>query len=687
MADETHSDTDGVSSEGSGGSGAAATSSTQMQASAKRMGSAVHITVLSITEHVPVGGSETARVVESIPDSPLLTAPRQPESAVAVHSTRDRALDSPAGIQMYVLDPTPVPDPDPGYVFAESPEHGWNLPTVPASGWSAAASRRRTWVSRGVLACLLLVQAFLSLRLTNTAFEDEALYIYAGHAMIDHLFHGVPDFGGFDSYFSGSPALYPVLAAGVDSIWGLAGVRCMSLLFMLGATVLLYSFTRRLFNERAGLCAAGLFALSQSSLFMGYFATYDAMAVLLLAVTVWIVVRVAHGHWALPLLAVPGAVLAVGVKYASAMFLPSIAVLLVLVAYQRHGLQRALLRGAVFVTGVEAVVGSSLYAADYLQAIESTTTARAHGDTPIVTMLQDSIRWGGLLFVTACLGTVLYARRARLGEVPGWQGAVPGIRWRIGLGIILTGTAVLAPAYHIHLQTSTSLQKHIGYGLLFAAPMAGVGVTRLMGAHFKFPQAAIAVGVLALTLGMSQSAYNYGIWPNTTYLIKELAKTAQHDQKWLGNPHEGPIYYLSGSGLTYYANWTSIFYIDYTGRGGHMSGVEGYRAAIQDGWFDGVVLDWSATPGDVQTAIRSELRVGGRYRLSAALNYQTAAGHGHFEVWLRSGSAGPNRTTTAGAAPSTGPPRPINLIPAESSSGGYEAPESCNVGDFACSRY
>ncbi|WP_254552674.1 glycosyltransferase family 39 protein [Kitasatospora sp. MMS16-BH015] len=538
-------------------------------------------------------------------------------------------------VQLRLL-PLPEVEADPGFAFAEPVRPGWTLPPVPDVAWSATASRRRTWISRGLLLALLIVQAVLSLRLHNSAFEDEALYLYAGHAEIAQIFHGAPDYGGFASYFSGAPTLYPVLAAAVDSLFGLAGARALSLLFMLGANALLYSFTRRLFNERAGLCASVLFAFAQSTLFLGNFATYDAMAVFLLALATWIVVRSGHRHWALPLLAAPVAALAVGVKYASALYLPTVALLLLLVAYQRHGILRALLRTALFTALVGGLLAAAVLSTDYLTAISSTTTARAHGDTPTLAMLQDSARWGGLLFLVACLGTGLYARRARLSEVPGWRQAVPGARWRLALGLLLTGTALLAPAYQIHLQTSTSLHKHVGFGLLFAAPMAGVGVTRLMGAHFKFPQFAIAVSVLALTMGMSQSAKNYGIWPDTKYLIQDLSYKVQPGQRWLGEPHEGPVYYLSDLGRTSYPQWTSVYYIDYTGRPGpHLSGIPGYRAALQDGWFDGVVLDWSDNPGAVPRAIRDELRAGGKYRLSSALPYQTSAGKGHFEVWLK----------------------------------------------------
>src|SRR5581483_10105687 len=54
------------------------------------------------------------------------------------------------------------------------------------------ASPRRLWVSRAVLVAILAVQAALSLRMRTTAFEDEALYLTAGHYELAHLLYGVP---------------------------------------------------------------------------------------------------------------------------------------------------------------------------------------------------------------------------------------------------------------------------------------------------------------------------------------------------------------------------------------------------------------------------------------------------------------------------------------------------------------
>ena len=68
-----------------------------------------------------------------------------------------------------------------------------------------------------------------------------------------------------------------------DSIGGLAAARAVSLLAMLTTTGLLYSLTRRLFNERVGLCATVIFSVTESALFLGNLATYDAPALCLLA--------------------------------------------------------------------------------------------------------------------------------------------------------------------------------------------------------------------------------------------------------------------------------------------------------------------------------------------------------------------------------------------------------------------
>ena len=142
------------------------------------------------------------------------------------------------------------------------------------------------------LLAVLAIQAVLSLRLVraDTAFEDEAAYLWAGHLEWAHVLHGIP-LPQFPSYFSGAPVIYPPIGGLADSIGGLTAARILSLAFMLGATTALWAMTDRLFGRRAAFFAAALFAVSGPTLHLGSFATYDAMSVFLVTLAAWLVVR------------------------------------------------------------------------------------------------------------------------------------------------------------------------------------------------------------------------------------------------------------------------------------------------------------------------------------------------------------------------------------------------------------
>jgi hypothetical protein len=537
-----------------------------------------------------------------------------------------------------------------GHALDEPTQRLYRVPLGPAAGWTSAPSPRRTRVSRAILLVLLVVQAAMSLRLRNTAFEDEALYLYAGHLELDHLIHGGPSHPEFLTYFSGSPLLYPVLGAAVDSVLGLAGARGVGLACMLGATALLYSLTRMLFNERVGLCAAAVFAVAQSTLFLGNFATYDPPAVLLLALAGWLAVRTARGGTLLAsMLTAPAIALAIAVKYASGLYLPTVTVLAVLAAYPYRG-RWALGRGLGIPALVAALLGAALLAGgrSHLAGLTSTTTRRASGTNGPLELLLDSVRWGGPLFVLAVLGTVLYVRRERMGELPAASVAATRAEvrsrspaGRLLLGGLLSGTAVLAPAYQIHLHTGTSLHKHIGFGLLFAAPMAGIGLSRLVGAHFRRPELAIVVWVTLLMLGLTQSQDRYHVWPDTTRLIATLRPQLGPDDHYLVGANWVPQYSLRGNSRP--DQWTSTYSIAYTDRRGrHLSGDAGYQAAIADAYFDVLVLD--PTGGGIDPTLVRQLRGDADYRLLAALPYRRDTGgafyrvryvSGSYQVWVR----------------------------------------------------
>src|ERR1700722_7086506 len=87
-------------------------------------------------------------------------------------------------------------------------------------GPAPAARRRRIHPAAGLLAGVLVVQTLLSLRLvwSNTAYQDEALYLWAGRLECQHWLHGTP-LPDLQAYFSGAPVVYPPLGAAADAVW------------------------------------------------------------------------------------------------------------------------------------------------------------------------------------------------------------------------------------------------------------------------------------------------------------------------------------------------------------------------------------------------------------------------------------------------------------------------------------
>ena len=497
------------------------------------------------------------------------------------------------------------------------------------------SSRRRTWVSRAVLLAIMCVQAALTLRMSNTAFEDEALYLYTGHLEIAHLLHGAALQGNYASYFSGAPVLYPVLGALADDVGGLAAARTVSLIAMLATTGLLYSLTRRLFNERVGLCAAVIFSVTESALFLGHLATYDAPSLFLLALASWIVVRTASFRWPGYLLAALPIALAVATKYAAGLFVPTIVALSALAAWPHRG-RKALIAPAGLGAAVAVLLGGALALAGpaYQTGIRFTTTARFQGTTATSLLLRDSLVWGGLPFALALIGTVAYAIRSRT-EAGELIAESAGRAWRITLGVVLTGTALLAPADQIHIHTLTSLQKHIGFGLFFAAPFAGIGLTRIIGDHFRRAQVGIAIWGAALVIGMTQANDLFDGWPDSSAFIPVMSRYLQPGAHYLAEVDEVPIYYLRHHADAQPDQFTSTYFIGYTDRQGqYLTGNAGFVAAIKAGYFKVVAFDGQVTPG-LDNLLASTLRADPDYRLAAAIPV-----NGHtvtYYVWVRRG--------------------------------------------------
>jgi 4-amino-4-deoxy-L-arabinose transferase-like glycosyltransferase len=526
-----------------------------------------------------------------------------------------------AGDAVSVLDAAPLRT-APG----QRPRHG--LPARrPAA--SPAGARRRVPAGWPLLV-VLAVQAALSLRLTwsNTAFQDEALYLRAGHLEWAHWLHGAP-IPDFPSYFSGAPVLYPPLAALADSIGGLTAARLLSLCCMLAVTALLWSTTRRLYGRRAALLAAALFATLAGTQFLGAFATYDAMALMLLALAVWLGARSADCGLAagVALLAAAGAALAAAdaVKYATVLFTPVVLGVVACSAWRRNRAVGALRAAAITGCTWAALTVAAAAAAgrQYWAGITTTTLDRVASDVPAQIIIQRAYVWTSLILVLAVLGAVLAARskeRARF------------------LPALLVAAALLAPAEQARLHTTVSLQKHVVFGAWFAAVAAGYAMARLSRVDPGRGWAAVmaiplAASTLFATTGQAEALYR--VWPDSSGVISVLRSAIRaHPGRYLAEDSDVEAYYLRSQ--VPWQRWSGTYYFSYPGA---EPGAAAYRAAIRDHYFSLVILNFGDTAA-VDHAIAGDL--------AGTAGYYILARTGAFTIWAarrpvtsaRSGASG-----------------------------------------------
>jgi hypothetical protein len=373
---------------------------------------------------------------------------------------------------------------------------------------------------------VLLVQTLLSLRLVraDTAYQDEGLYLWAGHLQWAHWLHGtaIPP---FPYYFSGAPVIYPPLGAIADSAGGLTGARVLSLVFMLGASTLLWSAARRRYGGRAAFFAAALFAVLGPTLHLGAFATYDGLSLFLVALAAWCVLR-AGDRGELPgRMIAAGAALALAnaASYSTILFDVLVPVLAVLAAFPAPGGRVALRRVAILLTTVIAFLGAGLLigGSGYLSGFKRTIlTPVAHTNSPL-SVLSSSWYWAGLLVILAVIGVVISGVR-REGRARTWLLAV------------LAVAAILGPAEQAWLHTAALLNVHVGVGAWFAAIAAGYAADRFIaaapaGRQELFTSATCVIAlVFPVYLGAVQSWSFATSWPNATAFIAVLGPLADH---------------------------------------------------------------------------------------------------------------------------------------------------------------
>jgi 4-amino-4-deoxy-L-arabinose transferase-like glycosyltransferase len=492
--------------------------------------------------------------------------------------------------------------------------------TVPRAVRRVLGQLPRPAVALGVV---LLAQTALSLRLTwtDTAFQDEALYLRAGHLEWAHWTRHAP-IPDFPAYFSGAPVAYPPLGALADSAGGLTAARLLSLACMLGVTGLLWAATARLYGRRAALLATGLFATLTGTQFLGSLATFDSPALLLLALAAWLGVRAAAAsHPAARTLLLIGAGLALAAadltKYATALFAPVVIALVALATWRARPGWTWLASAGTAAAAWAGLVAAAIAAGghDYWAGLTTTTLARPAAATPVTTVLEDGYVWTSLILVLAVLGVWLSARSRERARV---------------LPAVLLAAALLAPAEQARLHTEVSLQKHVVFGAWFAAMAAGYALARLSRVDRGYGWAVVmALPIAAATLfgSMGQAHFLHRDWPDSTALIRVLRPAVQaHPGSYLAEDDDVEAYYLRGQ--VRWQDWSGTYYFRY---GDEPAGAASYAAAIAQRHFALIILDYGDTAA-ADRQITADLRRTGGYRVLARA--------GRFTVWaVHSGGA------------------------------------------------
>lgn len=472
----------------------------------------------------------------------------------------------------------------------------------------------------------------LSLRLiwANTAFLDEATYLYGGHVEIAHWLHGTP-VPPYATYFSGSPVIYPPLAALAAHFGGLAAARLLSLPFMLGATALLWATTSRLFGRKAAFLAAAMFAALGPTQALGAFATYDAMAIFLLAAATWCIVSARDRDDSTLLLLAGIALLALAnaTKYATALFDPAVVGLAALTVAQRRGVKPGLARGGYIAAGTLGLLSALLALGGpwYLNGVLSTTLTRVAGNKPPLLVLADAWKWSGVVLVLAALGVLCCILRRH-------------DRVQITLLAVLAACGVLVPLDQARIHTTTSLFKQVDFGTWFAAAAAGYALTQLSRSGWRpwlrTGSAALAGAAAVLLVGVfadAQADSFFRDWPNSTQSTSVIrALVASHPGHYLAEDYNVPAYYLQRT--VRWQRWSNTWSFTYPRPASHrvLSGAAAYRAAIDDDYFSLVILDFTATAG-TDSQIITDMKRAGAYHLVAVVPGHDAFGPNQVMAW------------------------------------------------------
>jgi 4-amino-4-deoxy-L-arabinose transferase-like glycosyltransferase len=428
------------------------------------------------------------------------------------------------------------------------------------------------------LLVILLIQTGLSLLLmmSNTAFGDEALYMWAGHIELTHWFsHMATPATTYPDYLSGAPQLYPPLAAMADSLGGLIGARILSLCFMLGTTILLYSTANRLSSRKAALFSCALWLGCEPNLRMGAYATFDPMAIFCICLALWAAVKAAGSKYHAELIGLSAVAAAIGcvTAYSYAIYLPAV----VIVGYFAWARERGAKRSLISLAGMIILLGALLALIPTLlhvwHGVSFTTIHRdiSRDHETRAAILQTAWSYAGLVTIVSAAAAVIAIAAAK------------GRSDRL-FRCALLGAAFLVPVYQILIaKTGWALDKHLAAGMWCVVLVAGMGLASISWPRVKRP-ALVAAACVALAVPVFDGWFSaYGIqrsWPDMSNLVAAVRP--------LTASAHGTLYVSATPSYLDYYTWPS--------------------SLRREVWKSSISLDPSAWHGSPVSYYRSEIR-------------------------------------------------------------------------------
>ncbi|HEX4089384.1 MAG TPA: glycosyltransferase [Trebonia sp.] len=496
--------------------------------------------------------------------------------------------------------------------------------TEPAT--DAQVSRTGLARLRSPLTLVLILQTALSLTIvwSNTAFGDEALYLWEGHLEWRHWLHGTPLPVFHDS---GAPQIYPVIGAVADKIGGIAGARILSMIFMLIATALLYAIGKRLFGAVAAFSGTALWVVTEPVLRLT-FATYDPMACVLTIASVYLALRSSQAARRGGLALASGLSLALASVTAEsfAIMIPAVVVVSFFLWQSTAGTVSALWCAA-WQAGISIAVTAGLLTVLHLwqDAVGSTVTrskSTASLGQGATTVLRSAWSWDGLILGCAIAAALIAFNQGR--------------GWLVGS---MTLAIVWVPLYQTYLGTSYSMDKHISAGSGLAALAAGYGISKLrpVVSFSRVTGAAAIAALLAVpaVTGFWYAHSTFSEWPNMTSL---LAVAGQFNPK-------SPVF-VSGGDAGFTVDATVFEYYlpnsDWVGASSNAQIKAGHYAGIISA-LDGATVGTAGAEASVRAQAADDPLVkviegSHRYAIADVIPYVSTDSHdphGLFVVWRR----------------------------------------------------